>query len=92
MGRAGWLPEADDDARDRPFTGFYLPSGDDGGRQLLCARSFLPSNGSRAFDTAKYIRCIDMGLTESEDGTVLTRCANGQVCRPAASGILPPSF
>ena len=73
MGRAGWLPEADDDARDRPFTGFYLPSGDDGGRQLLCARSFLPSGGSRAFDTAKYIRCIDIGLTVSEDGTVLSR-------------------
>jgi hypothetical protein len=36
-------------------------------------RSFLPDRGSRAFDTANYNRCIDIGVTDSEDGVVLTR-------------------
>jgi hypothetical protein len=36
-------------------------------------RAFLPDRGSRAFDTAKYNRCIDIGVTDSEDGVVITR-------------------
>jgi hypothetical protein len=36
-------------------------------------RSFLPEPGSRAVDTARYNRCIDIGVTDSEDGVVITR-------------------
>ncbi len=41
--------------------------------EVVNCRSFLPDGGSRSFDTARYIRCIDIGLTESEDGAVMSR-------------------
>jgi len=41
--------------------------------EVVNCRSFLPSGGSRAFDNARYIRCIDIGLTESEEGAVVSR-------------------
>jgi hypothetical protein len=40
--------------------------------EVFHCRSFLPDPGSRAFDTAKYNRCIDIGVTYSEDGVVIT--------------------
>ena len=40
-------------------------------------------------DTAKYNRCIVIGLTDSEDGLVLPECGNGQMCKQTLSGILP---
>ena len=41
--------------------------------EVTHCRSFLPDRDSRAFDTAKYNRCIDIGVTDSEDGVVVTR-------------------
>ena len=41
--------------------------------ELSHCRSYVPDHGSRAFDTAKYNRCIDIGVTDSEDGVVITR-------------------
>jgi hypothetical protein len=41
--------------------------------EVTHCRSFLPDRGSRAFDTAKFNRCIDIGVTDLEDGVVLTR-------------------
>jgi hypothetical protein len=41
--------------------------------EISHCRSFLPDGGSRAFDTAKYHRCIDIGVTDSENGVVITR-------------------
>ena len=36
-------------------------------------RSFVPGTGSEAFDTAQVFRCVDVTLTETDDGTVLRR-------------------
>ena len=41
--------------------------------EVVNCRSFLPGGGSRTFDTARYIRCIDIGLTESEAGALMRR-------------------
>ena len=35
--------------------------------EVTHCRSFLPDRDSRAFDTAEYNRCIDIGVTDSED-------------------------
>lgn len=41
--------------------------------EVTRCRSFLPDRGIRAFDTAKYNRCIEIGVTDWEGGVVLTR-------------------
>jgi hypothetical protein len=35
-------------------------------------RAFLPPPGSRAFDTSRYFRCVDLGVTDTELGVVFT--------------------
>ena len=36
-------------------------------------RAFVPPPTSRAFDTSRVFRCVDLALTPTEQGTVLTR-------------------
>jgi hypothetical protein len=41
--------------------------------EVVNCRAFLPAGGSRAFDTARYLRCIDIGITDSEEGALISR-------------------
>ncbi|NJO32107.1 MAG: hypothetical protein HC774_08065 [Sphingomonadales bacterium] len=36
-------------------------------------RSYIPGPGSRAFDTAKSFRCVDLGLTDEEHSPAVSR-------------------
>lgn len=41
--------------------------------EFSVCRSYLPGVGSKAFDTAKSFRCVDLGLTDQDGGVVVSR-------------------
>ena len=41
--------------------------------EFSVCRSYLPGVDSKAFDTAKSFRCVDLGLTDQEGGVVVSR-------------------
>jgi hypothetical protein len=43
------------------------------GTEAAVCRSYLPAADSRAFDTAKFFRCVDLGLTGSAEGVAISR-------------------
>jgi hypothetical protein len=43
------------------------------GIEAATCRAFLPGADSRAYDTAKFFRCVDLGLTGWEDGITISR-------------------
>jgi hypothetical protein len=51
---------------------------------VTACRAFVPPPGSRAFNTAKVFRCVDIALADTEMGTVISRmrewAAPSRVC------------
>jgi hypothetical protein len=43
------------------------------GTDAPTCRSYVPGGGSRAYDTAQFFRCVDLGLTGWEDGITVSR-------------------
>lgn len=52
------------------FLGFTCSQGLFG---TVACRAFLPAPGSRAFDTSRYFRCVDLGVADTEVGVVVSR-------------------
>jgi hypothetical protein len=43
------------------------------GTEAAVCRSYLPVADSRAYDSAQFFRCVDLGLTGSDDGVAINR-------------------
>jgi len=41
--------------------------------QVATCRAYIPGPDSRAFDTSEVFRCVDLGVTPSEDGVAVSR-------------------
>jgi hypothetical protein len=60
------LPATNDSLRTRVTDRFLGFTCTEGLSDTVACRAFLPPPGSRAFDTSRYFRCVDLGVTGTE--------------------------